>query len=249
MGTSGREPWFRAALFDQLPNVVFFTKDAAGRYRLVNETLVSRLGLSSKAELIGRTTRDVFPGALGERFAQQDREVLEHGVTVRDLLEVHPYPGGRSGWCVTHKVPLLDERGVATGLAGLSRDVHEPDASRDVYERLARVVEYLGGHYDQPVRVPDLAAMAQMSVAKLERIVRRVFHTTPTGLLRRRRLDAAMRLLVRPEPSISEVAQRCGFTDHSAFTRQFRMRIGMTPSQYRANHGVRSGQSPFELLE
>ena len=57
---------FAVELFDCLPDVVFFAKDTAGRYLAVNRTLVQRLGLKEKADLIGRTASDVFPAPLGQ---------------------------------------------------------------------------------------------------------------------------------------------------------------------------------------
>ena len=47
------------------------------------------------------------------------------------------------------------------------------------------------------------------------------------------RLDAASKMLVG-ECSVTEIAIACGYHDHSAFTRQFKATVGMTPSEYRA---------------
>jgi AraC-like DNA-binding protein len=35
------------------------------------------------------------------------------------------------------------------------------------------------------------------------------------------------------EASVADIAQACGYADHSAFTRQFRATTGVTPSEYR----------------
>ena len=35
---------------------------------------------------------------------------------------------------------------------------------------------------------------------------------------------------------ITEIALRCGYTDHSAFSRQFKALTGLSPSQYRDSH-------------
>lgn len=42
-----------------------------------------------------------------------------------------------------------------------------------------------------------------------------------------------MRLL-RDDDSIASIGQACGFADQSAFTRQFKATVGMTPRDYRA---------------
>ena len=41
-------------LFDALPDVVFFAKDTSGRYTHGNQTLLDRLRLTKRAQLIGR---------------------------------------------------------------------------------------------------------------------------------------------------------------------------------------------------
>ncbi|MGH8179969.1 MAG: helix-turn-helix domain-containing protein, partial [Steroidobacteraceae bacterium] len=47
------------------------------------------------------------------------------------------------------------------------------------------------------------------------------------------RIEAAMRML-RGEQSIASIGLACGFTDQSAFTRQFKATAGITPRDYRA---------------
>jgi AraC-like DNA-binding protein len=42
---------------------------------------------------------------------------------------------------------------------------------------------------------------------------------------------------------ISAIAQACGYADHSAFTRQFRAVVGVTPRDYRRLHASRAAES------
>ncbi len=72
-----------------------------------------------------------------------------------------------------------------------------------------------------------------MSVAQVERCFFRVFHLTPRQMLLKTRLDAASQLLAG-DLNITDIATRCGYTDHSAFTRQFKPTVGITPTQYRS---------------
>lgn len=51
-------------------------------------------------------------------------------------------------------------------------------------------------------------------------------------MIQKVRLEHARRLL-HTELPITEVALQCGYTDHSAFTRQFKALTGFTPRQYR----------------
>jgi AraC-like DNA-binding protein len=55
-------------------------------------------------------------------------------------------------------------------------------------------------------------------------------------MIQKVRLEHAHRLLLTEMP-ITEVALQCGYTDHSAFTRQFKALTGFTPRQYRQATG------------
>jgi hypothetical protein len=81
-------------LFDGVPDIVFFVKDAGGRYMAVNDTLATRCGLASKDLALGRTARELFPEPLGGAFEKQDLFILAGGPPIRDHLELHLYPGG-----------------------------------------------------------------------------------------------------------------------------------------------------------
>lgn len=218
-------------LFDALPDVVFFVKDDAGRYTHANVTLIRRLGFKHREQVIGLTTNSVFPTNLGTSYAMQDRRVLG-GETIEHQLEVHLFPDREPGWCLTCKRPLVRD-GKVHGLVGISRDLGQPDSRHPTYDRLRRVLAYLQEHYAEAVRVGTLAELAGFSVAQLERHFHRVLQLTPQQWLAKLRIEAAMRLLSR-DRSIASIGLACGFTDQSAFTRQFKATTGMTPRGYRA---------------
>ncbi|WP_426107732.1 helix-turn-helix domain-containing protein [Massilia sp. TSP1-1-2] len=50
------------------------------------------------------------------------------------------------------------------------------------------------------------------------------------------RLGAAMGMIESDRThSIADIAYACGYTDHSAFSRQFKSHTGMIPVQYRSH--------------
>src|SRR5471030_2339183 len=51
LGSAIADAFFAEQLFDALPDVVFFVKDAQARYVVVNQTLVQRCGVKDKAAL------------------------------------------------------------------------------------------------------------------------------------------------------------------------------------------------------
>jgi len=218
-------------LFDACPNIVFFIKDVECRYTHINLTLLQRLGKRAREEVIGRTTAEVYPVRMGVRYLAQDRRTLK-GEIIENLLELQLYANRSAGWCLTFKRPLRQD-GEIVGLIGISRDLGAPDRNNSSYARLQRAVEYMQAHYNTSLRISTLAAMAEVSVAQLERLFKHVFQITPQQMLIKLRIEEAARLL-QTRASIAEIGQTCGFSDQSAFARQFKATVGMPPRDYRA---------------
>ncbi|MDB6145040.1 MAG: helix-turn-helix domain protein [Pseudomonas sp.] len=219
-------------LFDAMPGVVFFIKDVQARYVLVNQTLAQRCGVKDKNELLGRTAAEVFPANLGPFYTEQDLLVLGGGNPLSDQLELHLYPGRQPGWCLTQKLALYDAAGQVIGMAGISDDLQAAHSTHPGYEKLAAVDAHIRTHFDRAISLADLTAIADMSVAQLERQCKRIFQLTPRQMIHKARLGAASQLLTGELP-ITDIALRCGYTDHSAFSRQFKALTGLSPSQYR----------------
>ena len=217
-------------LFDALPGVVFFVKDAAGRYTHANLTLVRRLGLKHRGDVIGKGVAELFPAIMGGSYAAQDKRVLA-GEVIENQLEVHIFANRALGWCLTCKRPL-QARGTIRGVIGISRDLGVPDGRHPTYDRLKLVLDHMQEHYAEGVRVQGLAELAGLSIAQLERHFRRVFQLTPQQVLTKLRIESAMRLL-QTDDSVASIGIACGFGDQSAFARQFKATVGMTPGAYR----------------
>lgn len=221
-----------APLLDAMPGVVFFVKDPQARYVMVNRTLAQRCGVKAPAALLGRTAEEVFPSRFGPLYTEQDRRVLE-GAHLADQLELHLYPGRQAGWCLTHKLPLRDAGGAIVGMAGISHDLPGAQSSHPAYRQLAAVDAHIRQHYARAISLAELTAIAGLSVAQLERHCKRIFQLTPRQMIHKARLGAASQLLAEEALPITEIALRCGYTDHSAFSRQFKALTGLSPSQYR----------------
>ena len=222
------------ALFDCLPDLVFFVKNARGEYVVVNQTLVERCARRAKSELIGRRPDEVFPAPLGRSYRAQDEEVLASGEPIHDQLELHFYPNGRRGWCVTQKLPLRGRDGAITGLYGFSRDLQAANERGADFSQVAEAVRRIQTRYDERLRVSELARRAGLSQYQFEQRMRRIFRITAGQLIQKVRIDAALHKLRESDASVAQIASACGYSDQSAFTRAFRQTVGYSPSEYRA---------------
>jgi len=224
-------------LFDAVPDTIFFVKDSVGRYVAANQTLAQRTGRQRKEELIGLAADKVFTGALGKRILEQDRAILKSARSLKGELELHLYPDGEEGWCLTWKEPLFDRNRVVVGLVGLSRDVRSANAAPDETAALSAVLRYAQAHPDAALKLGDLAARAGLSVFQFDQRVRLMFGLSAGQYLTRLRIDRAAERLRRSQDPISEIALDCGYADQTAFARQFRKVVGLSPGQYRKIRG------------
>jgi PAS domain S-box-containing protein len=220
-------------LFDGVPDTIFFVKDAAGRYVAANKVLAERTGFPAKEALVGLTADEVFKGELGRRIAEQDRAILRSARSLKGELELHLYPDGAEGWCLTWKEPLFDRGGRVIGLVGLSRDLRPANADRGETAALSEALRFAHAHLEAPLKVSDLAERARLSVFQLDQRIRAMFGMSAGQYLTRLRIEQASERLRRSDEPISQIALDCGYADQTAFTRQFRKTVGMSPGSYR----------------
>jgi len=227
------ESYSAEALFDCMPDVVFFIKNIRCEYVVLNQTLVERCGRQSKSDLIGKKADEVFPSALGRSYRSQDEEVLRSGVAIRNQLELHFYPTGRRGWCVTNKLPLRNRQGRVVGLHGLSKDLQAANERSEDFSQVAEAVARIQTGYGHPIQVSELAASVGLSIYQFEQRIRRIFQVTAGQLVQKVRMEVAIERLLESDDSIASVSMRCGYSDQSAFTRKFRETVGLSPLEYR----------------
>lgn len=220
-------------LFDAVPDIVFFVKDAQGRYMAVNETLAMRCGLPDKESVIGLTAEELFPPPLGEGFVAQDREILQTGNGIRDHLELHLYSSGRHGWCLTYKEPVRAKDGRVAGVCGISRDLHGQHDRQEDFAAMSTAIDHIHKHFEEPLRLPELAEMTGLSVYQFDQRIRGLFHVTAGQYLVKVRIDAACERLAHSNEVIAQIALGCGYSDQSAFSRQFKQAVGISPLAYR----------------
>ena len=90
-------------------------------------------------------------------------------------------------------------------------------------------------------RLPDpgfcverLASEVDMSRSRLHRRLVRVAGTSPGRMIRQARLFRAAELLRSTDRSVMDIAVGVGYADPAHFTRSFKRRFGLTPTDFRA---------------
>ena len=98
--------------------------------------------------------------------------------------------------------------------------------------RIVRAINAL--HVQPTLSVRDLASMLGVSTSRFQHLFKTQMGTSVTLYSREVRLQRALELLDATWLSIKQVRNDAGIPNASNFTRDFRNRFGITPSEYRS---------------
>jgi AraC family transcriptional regulator len=108
-------------------------------------------------------------------------------------------------------------------------------ATREDYQRrIVRALLYIQDHLDEEVTLEGVAGVAAFSTFHFHRIFSALVGEAFAEHIRRLRLERAAQHLRRGDAPVTQIALEAGFDSHEAFTRAFRAKFGVPPSEYRA---------------
>ena len=103
---------------------------------------------------------------------------------------------------------------------------------------MRRVIKYVEANLaNSDANVTDMASAAAVSSASLYRKMNTLLGVSPANFLQEARLTHAAKLLLKEDNvSVADVACKCGFDNRKYFSKCFKKRYGMSPSDYRSLH-------------
>lgn len=218
-------------MFDLLPGVLFWIKDHKHRFVYANQTFLEHHKLKTVDQVTGLSDYDLTPIHIAQQFIRDDNRILK-GDSVSERLEMNVDNSGKAAWYSTSKRPIFVQDTVI-GSYGVTRQLDKMAITLSHLEAIKAPINYIKQHYSKQISVEQLAQTAHLSVSALERRFKKHLHQTPKQFLNQYRLEQARKLLVETSVPISDIAASCGFSDHSYFSRQFRLNFGQLPSGFR----------------
>lgn len=94
---------------------------------------------------------------------------------------------------------------------------------------IREAIEHIVRHYADPLRVDELAELANMSVSSFHRHFKEVTAMSPLQYLKEMRLQEARRLLLSESAGAADVAFRVGYESPSQFSREYARMFGAPP--------------------
>ena len=190
------------------------------------------MGDLAKAQQLSEAIEDELYGDLPRRRAVRFEE--RHRTKV-DNLPNRRTPDGHRFMAMTHFMSLV-------GL--LSRAYHfKPTVESGRIMKIGQVIAHMESHFDENLKIPDLAKMVGMSDRNFYRFYHRVKGESPLAYLQRLRIAKGARILQTSDKNVSEAAMECGFNDSNYFARQFRRILGVSPRQFQNGKGNSSSST------
>lgn len=104
----------------------------------------------------------------------------------------------------------------------------------ELYKRLSMATDHIHSSGSANIDLDQLAASACLSKYHFLRLFRQAYGVSPYQYIQTLRMETARRLLKDPSLPVQDIAEALGFDNSNSFSRLFRQRTGMYPSQYRA---------------
>lgn len=107
-------------------------------------------------------------------------------------------------------------------------------ADRDMAQAFREPIqEYMKNHYGEEITLKDFAFMTGYSTYYFTRLFKKYFGCTMTNYLIEFRIEQSKELLISRTDSLGRIAEQCGFESTNYFSRCFRRKVGVTPTEYR----------------
>ncbi len=98
---------------------------------------------------------------------------------------------------------------------------------------LERSLHRMHTAYQEELRIPELAAMENLSHSRYIVLFREQMGTSPTAYLIGLRMEHACYLLLNTDMSVKQIGVCVGYSDPKFFSKLFKKHVGVSPLQYR----------------
>lgn len=113
--------------------------------------------------------------------------------------------------------------------------------------RIWDIIEYINLHYNEDIRLADVAAKFYYSSSRLNKLIKEHTNLTFDDLLTETRIRNACAMLIYHKTSVSYIAAAVGYQSEETFFRTFKNIKGISPGNYRKSHVEQKQNMVFPL--
>ena len=96
-----------------------------------------------------------------------------------------------------------------------------------------RSLEFISNNYSKDITISDIANAVNISNSYLRKLFAKELHLSPQTAITQKRIAVPKALLQNQNLQVNLIAEMCGFSDQSAFSKAFKKKVGVSPLDYR----------------
>ncbi len=164
----------------------------------------------------------------GVRIKKMDNELIRN-----KIIAINSKQGLQR---VLSLLEILDLFSNSSALEYLSNIGFSMNPRNEESKKLEAIFQYITDHYQQTIRLEEVAAIANLSTSAFCRFFKTRTRKTFSKFVNEFRVSVACKQLMSGDYNISETCYQVGFSNLSNFNRQFKEITGYAPSRYIRMH-------------
>lgn len=149
---------------------------------------------------------------------------------LQEMLREQARPDGYSGAVTLHLLSLLLLSLLRQ--AATPEEAAAPQALGSENAIIRRAQQYIHSHIRQRLSVPEVARNVDVSASYLTALFRKHLQISPGEYIRRMKLQESKQLIREGHMNFTEIAQALEYSTVHHFSRQFKEKFGITPTEY-----------------
>ena len=150
------------SLVNNLP-VSLWRKDSKGRVTFVNKALLKNMKLSED-EIIGRTSYDLYPKELADKYTQDDNKVMANAEPLEVIEENIDLKTGAKLYYESIKIPIRGTDGKIEGIQGVFWDITEAIEAKERLKHQNERLTEIAWLHSHKIRGPVATIMGLINI-------------------------------------------------------------------------------------
>jgi PAS domain S-box-containing protein len=163
-------------LLQHIPDSIYF-KDRDSRFLRISDAMARKFGLPDITAALGKTDADIFSEEHARAAREDEIRVMQTRQPLVDRIERETWHDRADSWCLSTKMPFVDDAGEVIGTFGISRDITELIQSqeelrqaRDAADRANRAKSEFLANMSHEIRTPMNAVIGMSELLAQTRL-------------------------------------------------------------------------------